>query len=147
MEFELKVKDIKLKYENNLNQEDLDKCVFNTENMNREIIKDKKLINKGKVRDIFSSVSDEEILKLIHLNKRKKLPFFFEEYLTDRFIKLNDIRYFNEFLCIYNKKKLIEKNKRIFKKRYNDKIFKYSYDKRLKYCLNYENQSIVLSGL
>ena len=62
MEFELKVKDIQLKYENNLNQEDLDKCVFNTENMNREIIKEKKLINKGKVRDIFSSVSDEDIL-------------------------------------------------------------------------------------
>ena len=43
MEFELKVKDIQLKYENNLNQEDLDKCVFNTENMNREIIKEKKI--------------------------------------------------------------------------------------------------------
>ena len=90
------------------------------------------------------NISDDQILKFIHFRKSKKLPFFFEEYLTDRFIKLKDIRYFNEFLWISNNKELIKKNKIIFQDNYRNKIFKYSYDKRLKYCLNLKKTKVKL---
>ena len=90
------------------------------------------------------NISDDQILKFIHFRKSKKLPFFFEEYLTDRFIKLKDIRYLNEFLWISNNKELIKKNKIIFQDNYRNKIFKYSYDKRLKYCLNLKKTKVKL---
>lgn len=90
------------------------------------------------------NVSNNDILKCIHFNRDKKIPGFIEEYLTNHFLKFKDIRYFNEYLWIATKKDLIYKNKIVFKKNFKQNIFKFNYNKKLKYCLNLKKTDVKL---
>ena len=91
------------------------------------------------------NISDEDILKKIHLNKNKKNQLIVKKYLTSMFAKNKDIRYFNEFLWVSKNKKFLEKNYKIFQENFYNNTFKYNYTKKLKYCLNLKNTKVKLN--
>lgn len=91
------------------------------------------------------NISDEDILKKIHLNKNKKNQLIVKKYLTAMFVKNKDIRYFNEFLWVSKNKKFLEKNYKIFQENFYNNTFKYNYTKKLKYCLNLKNTKVKLN--
>ena len=85
-------------------------------------------MSKEKVLNYFDlnvNTDDDLLLKKIHLTRlKKKLPFFFISFLSDKFQKNNDIRYFNELLWIVNgNSELIKKSVERFYSNYKNKIY------------------------
>ena len=105
------------------------------------------MINVTDTLGLKNDAPDELILRKIHFQRVKKdFPDIVNDYLCDRYLKTNDVRFFNELLWLV--KGDISKIKQSidhFNLNFIDSKHIFCYGNNLKYCLNIYNAELAIN--
>ena len=99
---------------------------------------------ENKEQFIVADKTADDFLKIIHFKRLRNetVSIVDIKFLCDKYLELNDVRFFNELLWLENKKYIDLSVEHFYQLLDNKERHKYYYGNEFKYCLNIESDNV-----